>query len=185
MLLIYLTLIDSEEDQKKFELLYNLYKKRMWFTANAILHDPLDAEDAVQDAFIAIARNMDCLGDVREISTISYLLKTARNMALNHRARSRSDELVGDDCFDGLVAVDEEQLERLCQQEDAEKILSAIKSLPQIYCDVMSYRYLNGLSVDEIAQVTQRKAVTVKKQLARGKMLLKAALEEESKYARK
>ena len=93
--------------------------------------------------------------------------------------------MVGDDCFDGLVAVDEEQLERLCQQEDAEKILSAIKSLPQIYCDVMSYRYLNGLSVDEIAQVTQRKAVTVKKQLARGKMLLKAALEEESKYVRK
>ncbi len=38
-MLIYLSLLDTQEDISKFELIYNTYKKQMYYTANNILKD--------------------------------------------------------------------------------------------------------------------------------------------------
>ena len=57
-MLIYMTLIDSEEEQSKFEQIYQKYKGLMFYVANKILHNEHDAEDAIHQAFIKIAENM-------------------------------------------------------------------------------------------------------------------------------
>ena len=36
-MLIYLSLLDSEEEISKFELIYSTYKKQMYYTANNII----------------------------------------------------------------------------------------------------------------------------------------------------
>ena len=58
MLSFYLTLVDGEEDKNKLERLYELYRLKMWYTANRILSDGFLAEDAVHDAFIGVAKNI-------------------------------------------------------------------------------------------------------------------------------
>lgn len=63
MLAFYMSFIDDEDDKAKFEILYNSYKKRMVSTAFSILNNREDAEDAVHDTFIKIARNMRAIGD--------------------------------------------------------------------------------------------------------------------------
>ena len=47
-MLIYLTMIEAEEDRHRFLSLYRRYKKLMLYIAHDILHDPHDAEDAAQ-----------------------------------------------------------------------------------------------------------------------------------------
>ena len=63
MLSLYLTLIDSEEDKKKFVQFYEAYRGLMHYTANRILQDDFAAEDAVQEAFLRIAKNFHKVGD--------------------------------------------------------------------------------------------------------------------------
>lgn len=48
----------SEEERDAFSYLYSHYKEIMLQKANAILHDPMLAEDAVSEAFLRIYRNM-------------------------------------------------------------------------------------------------------------------------------
>ncbi|MBR5318831.1 MAG: hypothetical protein IKU46_04460, partial [Peptococcaceae bacterium] len=54
----YLLLIDSIEDQNKFEYLYNTYKNTMYYFSKRILNDIQLSEDAVHEAFLRIARNI-------------------------------------------------------------------------------------------------------------------------------
>ena len=54
-MLIYLTMIEAEEDRHRFLSLYRRYKKLMLYIAHDILHDPHDAEDAVHEAFLRLA----------------------------------------------------------------------------------------------------------------------------------
>ncbi|RRQ31312.1 RNA polymerase subunit sigma-24, partial [Clostridioides difficile] len=48
-MILYLNLLESENDISKFELLYNTYKKTMFYIANEILKDECLAEDAVHE----------------------------------------------------------------------------------------------------------------------------------------
>ena len=54
-MLVYMSLIDSAEDQSKFEKIYLKYRNLMFYIANRILNSSQDSEDAVHNAFIKIA----------------------------------------------------------------------------------------------------------------------------------
>ena len=58
-MLIYLTMIEAEEDRHRFLSLYRRYKKLMLYIAHDILHDPHDAEDAVHEAFLRLAEMIE------------------------------------------------------------------------------------------------------------------------------
>lgn len=57
-MLIYLQMIESEQDQVKFLQLYERYRGLMFYVANQILHSEQDAEDAVYEAFVSIIENL-------------------------------------------------------------------------------------------------------------------------------
>ena len=57
MLAMLLLLIDSEEDQRKFEELYHRYKQLMFHVSRDYFHTESAVEDAVQEAFIRIIKN--------------------------------------------------------------------------------------------------------------------------------
>ncbi len=50
-MLIYLSMIELEEDKNKFEQLYITYKQTMFYVANRILKDEYLSEDVVHQAF--------------------------------------------------------------------------------------------------------------------------------------
>jgi RNA polymerase sigma-70 factor (ECF subfamily) len=50
-MLIYLAMIELEEDRHKFEQLYITYKQTMFYVANSILGDEYLSEDVVHQAF--------------------------------------------------------------------------------------------------------------------------------------
>ena len=64
MLLFYTLLIEEDDDKAKFEKIYTLYRKKMWYTANSVLSDSYLAEDAVHNAFIGIAKNMKRIEEI-------------------------------------------------------------------------------------------------------------------------
>lgn len=55
-MLIYLQLIETPEDRSRFEQLYIAYRDLMFYIARKILGNNQDAEDAVHDAFVTVAK---------------------------------------------------------------------------------------------------------------------------------
>ena len=82
-MLIFLSLIDDDEGKEKFGALYNLYRKKMFFVANEILHNECDAEDAVQETLLSLARNIKNVDVVHSKKAYYYVMTITENTALN------------------------------------------------------------------------------------------------------
>ena len=69
-------------EANKFEYLYRKYKNLMYYKAWEILHDPMEAEDAVSEAFIRVYRNLDKVDDPDSPRCAAFLGTITRNVAL-------------------------------------------------------------------------------------------------------
>ena len=178
MLAFYMTFIDGEDDKAKFEILYNTYRKRMVYTAFSVLNNKEDAEDAVHDTFIKIARNMRSIGDPESDETLSYVLKAVKNTAINlsKKNTTRNKHIQSqdvDNISDGAF------LNKLRIQENYEEVVEAIRSLNDIYRDVMFYHFIAGMKSRDIADLLDRNKSTVQQQIVRGKKKLLEILEND------
>ena len=171
MLAFYMSFIDDEDDRAKFEILYNEYRKRMVYIAYSVLGNNEDAEDAVHDTFIKIARNMNSIGDPKSNEALSYVLKATKNAAINlsKKNTTRNKHIHLEDVEN---MTDEHFFEKLSISKDYEKIVSAIRNLNDTYRDVMFYHFVCEMKIKDIADVLGRKRSTVQQQIIRGKKKL-------------
>lgn len=128
MLMFYMSLIDNDDDRAKFEILYNKYRKRMVSIAFSVLKNKEDAEDAVHDTFIKIARNMQSIGEPDSSETLSYVLKATKNNAINlsQKNATRNKHIQLEDVEN---ISDEQFLEKFHIRENYEEVVKAIRSL--------------------------------------------------------
>lgn len=82
MLTLYLNTIDYTDDKEKFEKLYIKYRSKMYYVAMSVLHDRYDAEDALHNAFIAVAKNINKIANINSDETTAYLFRTAKKISL-------------------------------------------------------------------------------------------------------
>lgn len=183
MLVFYLSLIDDESQRIKFEEIYLAYRKQMILLANSLLHNDADAEDVVHDVFFRIAtRHMKFIQGLSDPEDVrNYLLKAAKNTALNElKRKSRSNvsiESLSDGNFDATPELtDDSFIETLCAKAEYEKVLQALLSMDEPYRDIMYYHFVMDISVPEAAKQLGRNPSTAKKQLVRGKKILLSKL---------
>ena len=90
--MIYLQLIESEDDKFKFEKIYKQYRNLMFYVAFNLLGNEQDAEDSVHTAFVKIAENLQNLSEVICPKTKSYVVIVTENKAINMlRQRNRHE----------------------------------------------------------------------------------------------
>lgn len=178
MLMFYMSLIDNDDDRAKFEILYKNYKKRMVSVAFSVLRNREDAEDAVHDTFIKIARNMQSIGNPNSDETLSYVLKAAKNNAINlsqkNATRNKHIQLENVENM-----TDEQFFDKLNIRENYEDVVKAIRSLNDTYNDVLFYYFVRGMKAKEIADLLGRSNSAVKQQIIRGKKKLLEILEND------
>jgi RNA polymerase sigma-70 factor (ECF subfamily) len=177
VMFIFLSLIDNEQDKRKFEILYSLYYKRMFYVAKNILHDVHEAEDALQNAFISLAANIDKVDDISSKSTLSFVLTVERNAAIDLLRKRDAIIYIDDDFFSHERDIDISDI--IVSEEEFNNVVAAIQKLPDKYKDVLNLHYINNFTVKETASLLSRKASTIKKQITRGKKLLVKHLQEE------
>ena len=82
-MLIFLTLVDTQEEKDKFTALYEKYRYFMWYLANQILNDYQLAEDAVQDSFLVLTKHLNKVDSVDSPQTKRYLATIAKSRAID------------------------------------------------------------------------------------------------------
>lgn len=175
MLMFYTALIEEVEEKSTFEQIYYRYRKQMLHAAKRILNNTQDAEDAVQNAFLGIAKTIKTVPGQDHRATKAYVLTAARNAALAILVKKQSrpepnipHTLLQDNTFEKVIAASDYAL-----------LLRCIRQLDPIYRDVLLMVYVYGHSVKEAAEVLSRKPETVRKQLYRGRLLLTEICEKE------
>jgi RNA polymerase sigma-70 factor (ECF subfamily) len=179
MLSIYLAMLESENDQKRFEKIYNLYKEHLLKKAIFYLQDETLAIDAVHTSLIKIAKNINKLPpDTNTDYERAYVYKVLRYTIIDEvrKENSYTNALDIDD-FD-VVSDEDTPDEILLQNEKMSAIMRVISEMSMTVRDVLILRYVHCLSIYEIATSLSMNVNTVKTKLRRGTLELKEALKE-------
>lgn len=169
-MLIYLNLIDTEEDKSKFEQIYNNYKHTMFYVAKSILKDDYLSEDAVHNAFISIAKSMDNINEVGSNRTKGYVVVIVRNISLNMLKKQNKDVAI--DELEENIKDDNSLEDEVLSKLSVDSIIEEITSLPMIYKDVLYLSYVEDLPTQEISRLINISNEAVKKRLQRGRRIL-------------
>lgn len=86
-MLVYLQIIESEEDKSKFEQIYLHYQDLMFHIADGILHNEQDAEDTVYQAFVNLAENIEKISDPICSKTKFYIVIIVEHKAIDRYRR--------------------------------------------------------------------------------------------------
>lgn len=164
---------DEPKHRLRLAEIYHAYCCRMLYVAEGVLHDRDAAEDAVHDAFVGIARNMDTLSRLPEDEVRHYVLRAAKNAALGRLRQAQELPLE-----EAAAVADEDFFALLCAKEDAAELAAVMAQLPERYRDALYVRYVMELPLREAAQLLGMKPETLRKQASRGKDLLAKKLRE-------
>lgn len=180
MIALYMALIEEEEQQNKFEKLYYKYRNLMYYIAEEILHHPKDSEDAVQEALIRVAKNMEKIGAVESTATKNFLgIITKREAMKLYDKRKKRAEIA-----ESGLSVEEDGKElrffdtytKDGSDVPVNEVAMALETLPYKYQSLMTLKYVMGYSGKEIAEIVGMSENNVRQQLFQGRKLLEQQL---------
>jgi RNA polymerase sigma-70 factor, ECF subfamily len=178
-----IALVLAGEKQRFHELIRPL-ERAVFVMLVMLLRNETDAEDAAQEAFVKVYRNLHNFRGDAKFST--WVLSIARNEGLGWLRKRASrpeeplepvlDESGGD--FTPALLTDwrEVPIEALERQELRECLSHAVLKLPPIYRDVVQLRDIDELDVQETANVLGVSAGSVKVRLHRARAMLQKEL---------
>jgi RNA polymerase sigma-70 factor (ECF subfamily) len=170
----------SEEAARR---LIEKYTNLLGSIAYNVLHDPHVAMDIVQESFAKAFKNIRHLSDPRKFK--GWLCCITRTTCIDymrrnyHHLRPASLDVIVDENIDleDVILHSEdgptpEQIDELREQVHA-----AIRSLPDIYRDVIIMRHLRRMSYAQIARELHVERATVESRLYRARLLLRERLQ--------
>lgn len=155
-------------DREALGFLYARYADNIYGYVRSIVHDSHEAEDVTQQVF---AKLIHVIGkyEEREVPFFAWILRVARNVAVDHLRRQRmvpveevrrSDEGMGDPTGSQTMS----------------ELRDALFTLPEDQREVLVLRHFAGLSPTEIATRTGRSEGSIHGLHHRGRRALRAEL---------
>jgi RNA polymerase sigma factor (sigma-70 family) len=170
-------------DATQFEKLMQHYNRRLYRLARAALRDDAEAEDALQEAYLAAYRSM---GRFRGESTLAtWLSRLVLNECLGRLRRGARRQRVMPIVSSALeinavAAVDTEAPDRVVARRQMRSLLeSKLDELPESFRLVFVLRSVEEMSVQETAHTLGIPEATVRTRYHRARALLREALEQE------
>ncbi|PHS69721.1 MAG: RNA polymerase sigma factor RpoE [Methylophaga sp.] len=171
-------------DKKAFDILIMKYQQRIVHVITGFVHDPVEALDVAQEAFIKAYR---ALPNFRGDSAFyTWLYRIAINTAKNYlTAAARRPPATDVDAMDATNFYDASELKefetpesRLMSTELEQTIHSAIESLPEETATAIKLREFEGMSYEEIAQAMDCPIGTVRSRIFRAREAIDKQIQE-------
>ena len=143
-MLIYLQMIETDEDKSKFEAIYEEYRGLMYHVAFERMQHEQDAEDAVHHAFMKIAENIKIIEPVS--SRTKQLVVTIVDNRVTDVFRVRGKHPV-------TTYNDEVQRDFPDELEGEHLLTECILKLPEQQRMVIWLKYQQGYTLNEIAKM--------------------------------
>lgn len=160
---------DTVRPAQELDRLVEQYQVAVLRTCYLYLHDRSQAEDAVQETFLKVYRNLDSFRG--ECSEKNWIMKIAMRVCydMNRSGWARF--------FNRRVTPEMLPEASVPFEERDDALASAMMRLPVRLREVILLYYYQGLTVNEIAEVLGITQPSVSNRLKRGRDKLKTALE--------
>ena len=157
--------------EAEFHKEYLSLAETLYRVAFYMLESEAEAEDAVQEVFLKLWDTRDALDGIRNPK--AYALTLLKNLCLDRIRRARHlsypEQLpepetphLQDDEMDARMRLD--------------KVLEAVKALPERQREILLLRTVEGLSYEEIAERTGMNYLTLRVLLSRARTTIKSKL---------
>jgi RNA polymerase sigma-70 factor (ECF subfamily) len=164
-----------------FERLVHEYEDRLFGFALSLTRSREDAEEIAQDAFVRAYHGLKRYDAerVRRIALRAWLYQITLNVARNRHRKKRvplvglDDSGVGDGAAGDASERPDRRYEQARQRAD---LASLVAGLPRKYRAPLVLRYVEGLKVEEVAQILRQPVGTTKSNLHRAINRLREAI---------
>jgi RNA polymerase sigma-70 factor (ECF subfamily) len=165
-------------DAAAFDQLLSSQRPRAMAAALRVLHNPDDAEDAVQEAFLKIWRSLPSFEGRSSFSTWIHRIVVNASLDLMRKCAARAEIVERPELNDEVAATavepaHEETPESALGDREIEKLVRvAVAALPAAHRQVMVLREFEDYSYQEMAEIIQCPVGTVMSRLhhARGRL---------------
>lgn len=156
-------LIRAGEDRAQvLDLIISRYGERLYWHLRRIVVLHEEAEDALQDTFVAAYNALGGFRGESEGSLIVWLYRIATNMAIKMLRRRRRSIFVSIDAVGADLLADYETQIAPDADEIAVRLQRAVVALPMKQKLVFNLRYYDELSFEDISQATGMSVATLK-----------------------
>src|SRR6185295_9347546 len=161
------TVYKSNDESKSiaFSELYNRYSYNIFHYCRKIFGEGNFAKDVFQDSFLNLLKSIESGIQISNVK--GFLLKTARNLSLNHR-RNEKVQLIEFEDFHSIF--NENDLEN---KELELMIETALELLPEEHKEAFILQVFEELSYQEISELIEVPISTVRNRVVRAKSKLR------------
>ena len=162
-------------DPAAFEALLDVSLPRLYgYFLARVNGDQSVAEDLMQESYLAALRELR--RGVAVAAPMPWLLGIARHKLIDHYAAKRRGFQRTTEWDDEVAETFAEPTDDIAAVADREQVAAALDKLPDAQRLAITLRYLDDLSVPEIATATGRSVHAVESLLARGRIGLRRTL---------
>jgi RNA polymerase sigma-70 factor, ECF subfamily len=172
----------QRRESAAFRTIMKLNNQRLYRLARGIVRNDAEAEDVVQEAYLQAFAHIDGFRGQASLST--WLSRIAINEALGRLRKRRRAARVADRLSAEskiipftLKALTDDPERTMAQRELLQLVERATDDLPELYRVVFVARVIEGLSVEETADLLGLRTATVKTRLHRARTLIRKELD--------
>lgn len=155
--------------ERQFHTDYLSLSGLLYRIAFYLLESEADAEDAVQELYLRLWKNRNQLDEVRLPK--AYSIRMLKNLCLD-RIRA-AQHLTFTETLPEEPSV-RQQDDALDQKQRLDKVLEAVKALPERQREILLLRTVEGLSYEEISRRIGMSPLTLRVLLSRARSTLKS-----------
>ena len=170
-----LVLLAARSEESALAELYDRYGRTAYGLALRILRDKDLAEDAVQEAFLAVWRTAArFVPEKAKASTWILTLAHRRAVDIVRREQRRRTETLDNAPEPAVEGVDEDAFLRL----QRERVQTTLRHLPDAQREALELAYYGGLSQSELAERLGQPLGTIKSRMFTGLSRMRELMEE-------
>ena len=175
MLISYLAMIGTQHEKSEFVKLYERYRKLMHYAAKRILGDDSLAEEAVQEAFLRIAKNFGKVSGADQSATKKFVLIITENAAkalYRRESRHISDREYPED-MEAAAGALQAVGDPTAAEAETRDAVGRILQMPELQQNVLFLHTVYGFSYREIAALLDISESAARKRVERAREDLK------------
>ncbi len=176
----------TRKDPQAYAQLYDTYVTSIYRFVYFKVNNHEDAEDLTADVFLKAWNYITEHTDVRSFRAVIY--RIARNLVIDlYRRRATRNEVTGfpdeeeDHPDDRMAHLSDKGsgVRKIETEHDHQQVLDAIAQLKEEYREVVLFRYVDGLSASEVAEILGKSSVDVRVTTHRAMKALRKVLKVE------
>lgn len=164
-----------------FRTIIKMHNQRLYRIARGVVRNDSEAEDIVQEAYVRAFAHLDAFRGDSSLAT--WLSRIVINEALGRLRKRRRTVAMPENPQAEIIRFplnpSDDPERTMAQRQILQLVERATDSLPDVYRTVFVARVIEGLSIEETADLLGVRPQTVKTRLHRARTLVRKALDDQ------